>query len=112
MGGRSESAWEACVGVLQGVADVILILAALFSLVAFAFLLYAGWTIFQLVKDVKGEVGQLTTSAKDTMQEVQGTTHFVSESIVKPASTAMGYAAAIRATVRALTEEVKRKSRS
>jgi TRAP-type C4-dicarboxylate transport system permease small subunit len=103
---------EEFVGVLQGIADVILILAALFSLVAFGFLAYAGWTIVGLVKDAKGEVKGLTQTAKDTLETATETGHFVTDQIVKPAFVAFGFATAIRATVKALTEDVVRKKRS
>lgn len=103
---------EEFVGVLQGIADVILILAALFSLVAFGFLAYAGWTIVGLVKDAKGEVQGLTQTAKDTIETATETGHFVTDQIVKPAFVAFGFASSIRATVRALTEDVVRKKRS
>lgn len=99
-------------GVLHAIADVILILAALFALVAFGFLAYAGLIILRLVKEVKGEVSMLTQTTRESLQEVQGTTRFISESIVKPASLVVGYAAAIRATVKALTEDVVSRSRS
>lgn len=98
-------------GVLQGVADVILILAALFSLIAFGFLAYAAWTIVGLVKEAKGEVQGLTGTAKDTLETVTETGHFVTDQIVKPAFVAFGFATAIRATVKALTEDVVRKRR-
>jgi TRAP-type C4-dicarboxylate transport system permease small subunit len=103
---------EGFVGVLQGIADVILILAALFSAVAFAFLAYAGWTIVALVKDAKGEVQGLTQTAKDTLETATDTGHFVTDQIVKPAFLAFGFASAIRATVKALTEDVVRKKRT
>lgn len=98
-------------GVLQAIADVILILAALLSLIAFAFLAYSGLLIYRLVKDVKSETSLLTGEVKETMTETRQTISYVSESIVKPASLVVGYATAIRATAKALTEEVVRKSR-
>jgi len=98
------------VGVLQAIGDVILILAALFSLIAFGFLAYSGWMIYRLVKDVKAEISTVTDAAKETLDEAQGTVRFVSESIVKPASVVAGYGAAIRATAKALTEEISKKT--
>ena len=97
-------------GALQAIADVILILAALLSLIAFGFLAYAGLLIWRLVKDVKGEVAVVSDAAQDTLHEAQGTIRYVSDSVVKPASVVMGYATAIKATIRSLTEEVSRKS--
>ncbi len=99
-------------GVLQAIADVILILAALLSLVAFGFLAYAGLSIIRLVKEVKGEVTTLTGAAKDSLDEAKGTGKLISESVVKPASLVVGYATAISATVRALTQDVVKKGRS
>lgn len=98
-------------GVLQAIADVILILAALLSLVAFSFLAYAGLLIWRLVKDVKGEVTTVSDTAKQSMNEVTGTARFISESFVKPATTVAGYAAAMRATVSALTQDLSKKTK-
>jgi len=98
-------------GVLQAIADIILILAALISLVAFAFLAYAAWTIVNVVREVKGEVNTVTGSAKDTLSVARRTTHFVGGSIVKPASIAVGYVTGVTATLRALTEDVSKKGK-
>ena len=99
-------------GVLQGIADVILIFAALFSLIAFAFIGYTALMIYRMAKDVRTEVGELTGAAKDSLNEATDTGRFVSESIVKPASTAMGFATAIRATLKAISEDITKKSRT
>lgn len=99
-------------GVLQAIADVILIVAALLSLLAFAFLAYAALIIIRLVKETKAELSTLTGAGKDSLQEARATGRFVSESIVKPASMAFGYVTAIRATMKALTEDVVKKARS
>ena len=99
-------------GVLLAIADVILILAALLSLIAFAFLAYAGYMTYRLVKEVKGEVTTVSDAAKGTLAETQETVRFVSRSIVKPASIVVGYASAIRATAKTLTEEAVKRSQS
>ncbi|GEM_PF-3980521 len=99
-------------GVLQGIGDVILILAALLSLIAFAFLAYAGWIIIRLVKEVKGEVKTVSGSAKETLQEVQETGRFVSGSVVRPASVAFGYVTAVTATIKALSEKASNREKS
>lgn len=93
-------------GVLKAILDIILILSALASLIAFAVLGYSGLLIYRLVKNVKGEVTLASDTAKETLHEVQGASRFVGSSIVRPAARAAGYATAIRATVRALTEDV------
>jgi uncharacterized Tic20 family protein len=99
------------VGFLQVIADVILIIAALLSLVAFASLAYAGLVIWRLVKDVKSEVTVVSDTAKESMNEVTGTVRFISESLVKPATVVAGYATAVRATVSALTHDATKKTR-
>lgn len=98
-------------GVLQGIADVILILAAISSLIAFAFLGYAALSIVRLVRNVKGEVNVVSTTAQDAMSEARATGRFASESIVKPAALAVGYFTGVTATLKALSEDVRRKSR-
>lgn len=99
-------------GALQAIADIILILAALISLIAFAFLGYAAWIIIGLVKEVKSEVALLTQTARETLGDVQNTTRFVGGSVVRPAAQAAGFVSGARATVKALTEDVMKKSRS
>ena len=98
-------------GVLQAIADVILILAALLSIIAFASLAYVGFLIYRLVKSVRTEVTQVTDSAKETLSETRATVRFVSDGIVRPASVVAGYVASIRQTLKALSEDVIRRSR-
>lgn len=81
-----------------------MIIAALFSLIAFALLGYAALQIVALVKEVRGEVKLLIDNAHDTMTEVQGTARFVSNSVVSPVAQAAGFVSATRATVKSFTE--------
>lgn len=89
--------------------DIVLIVAALFSLIAFALLGYAAMQIVGLVKEVRGEVKALIATAQETMTEVRGTAQFVSDSVVSPVSQAAGFVSAARATARAFTEPLYRK---
>jgi hypothetical protein len=89
--------------------DIVLIVAALFSLIAFGLLGYAAWQIIGLVKEVKGEAKALMATAQETLTEVRGTAHFVSDSVVTPVSQAAGFVSAARATAKAFTEPLYRK---
>jgi hypothetical protein len=84
--------------------DIILIITALVSLVAFASLAYAALQVLALVKEVRGEVNGLVGTAKETMGEVQGTARFVNASIVKPVSEVAGWVSATRGFVKSFTE--------
>ncbi len=88
----------------QQLVDIFLILAALTSLVAFALLGYAALQVVTLVREVKGEIQTLVSTAQDTMAEVQGTARFVNTSVVSPVAQAAGYVSATRATLKAFTE--------
>lgn len=90
---------------------IILILAALMSLAAFALLGYAAMQVVGLVQEVRGEVKVLTATAHDTLSEVQGTARFISDTVVQPVTQAAGFVAATRATVKSFTEPLyKRRS--
>jgi hypothetical protein len=88
----------------QLVVDIILVLTALVSLVAFALLGYAALQVVALVKEVRGEVHTLIGTAKETMAEVQGTARFVNSAVVNPVSQAAGWVSATRATMKSFTE--------
>jgi hypothetical protein len=95
----------------QALVDIVIILAALTSLAAFALLGYAALQVIDLVKEVRGEVKTLVGTAQETMTEVQGTARFVSDNLVQPVSQAVGFVSAARATARSFTEPLyKRKS--
>ncbi|MDQ2745359.1 MAG: hypothetical protein M3Z66_24105 [Chloroflexota bacterium] len=95
----------------QALIDVLLIVVAVTSFVAFALLGYAAMQVVALVKEVRGEVTVLVGTAQETLTEVQGTVRFMSESVVQPATRAMArasyalaWANATRATVKSFTE--------
>jgi hypothetical protein len=95
----------------QALVDIVIVLAALTSLVAFALLAYAALQVIDLVKEVRGEVGTLMGSAQETMTEVRGTARFISDNLVQPVSQAVGFMSAARATAKSFTEPLyKRKS--
>ncbi len=84
--------------------DVLLILVALTSLLAFGALAVAGLQIIRLVKDVRGEMGVLVATAKETAGEVQGTARFMGDSVISPVAQAAGFVSATRATLKAFTQ--------
>jgi len=86
------------------VVDVFVLLVLLVSLAAFGLLGYAALQVVGLVKEVRGEVKTLIGTAQETMAEVQGTAHFVNESVVSPVSQVAGFVSATRATLKSFTE--------
>jgi hypothetical protein len=86
-----------------------LIVAALFSIAAFALLGYAAMQVVGLVQEVRGEVQVLMGTAQETMTEVRGTARFVSDTVVQPVSQAVGFLSAARATAKAFTEPLYRR---
>jgi predicted membrane protein len=95
----------------QTLLDIFVILAALFSLIAFALLGYAALQVVGLVQEVRGEVKALVGTAQETMTEVRGTAQFISDTVVHPVSQAASFVTATRATVRSFTEPLyKRRS--
>jgi len=88
----------------QLLVDIVIILAAVFSLIAFALLGYAALQVVGLVKELRGEVKVLIGTAQETLTEVRGTAQFVSDTVVQPVSQAAGWISATRATLKAFTE--------
>lgn len=88
----------------QLLVDIFVILAALFSLIAFALLGYAALQLVALAKEIRDEVKVLIGTAQETMTEVRGTAEFISDTVVQPVSTAVGFVSATRATVKSFTE--------
>jgi len=95
----------------QILVDIFLILAALTSLAAFALLGYAAVQVIGLVKEIRGEVKTLIGTAQETMTEVRGTAQFLSDNVVHPVSTAVGFVSAARATAKSFTEPLAQKFR-
>jgi hypothetical protein len=88
----------------QVIVDILLILAALFSLIAFALLGYAALVIVDLAREVRGEIKTLVGTAQETMNEVRGTARFVSDAVVHPVADVAGWVSAARATAKSFTE--------
>src|SRR5437588_6986427 len=84
----------------QLLVDIVLVLTALVSLIAFALLGYAALQVVALVKEVRGEVQTLVGTARETIGEVQGTVRFVNSTMVSPVSQAAGWVIATRAAVK------------
>lgn len=84
-----------------------MILAALFSLLAFAALGYAALQVVALVKEVRGEVQTLIASAQETLTEVKGTARFVNQNVVAPVNQAAAYVNTARQTVKAAGDTIK-----
>jgi hypothetical protein len=93
----------------QTLVDIFVILAALLSLIAFAFLSYAALQIVGILKEVRGEVNTVVRTATETLGEVQGTVQFVNDAVVGPVAHAAGWLSATRATLKAFTEPLYRR---
>ena len=87
------------------------ILAALTSLAAFALLGYAAVQVVGLIREIRGEVKTLVSTAQETLGEDQGTARFMGDTVVSPVSQAVGWMMATRAALKAFTEPLyKRRS--
>jgi hypothetical protein len=95
----------------QLVVDIVVILAALFSVIAFALLGYAAIQVMGLVKEIRAEAKGLIGTAQETMTELRGTAQFVGDTVVQPVAQTVGFVNAARATLKAFTEPLyKRRS--
>lgn len=88
----------------QTLVDIFVILAALFSLLAFAALAFAAVQVVGLVKEMRGEVTTVVGAAQETLGEARGTVGFLGDSMISPVAQAAGWVSATRAAVKSFTE--------
>ncbi len=84
------------------VRDIAIIILAFESFVIGVALIFLTWQLYRLVKLLEQEIKPLVASLQDTAQTVQGTAHFVNESVVTPTVKVTAAAAAAKQTVRFL----------
>lgn len=89
-------------GTLTCVRDVAIILLVLETSVVTLLMALIGILSGRLISMTQEQVLPVLESAKKTVQTVQGTTTFVSDSLVAPLITIAGFGSAIKGTVRAL----------
>ncbi len=96
--------------VVQCVRDVAIIILMLETFVVTILLLLIVRLFAHLVSTIHDEVLPILASAKRTVDTVQGTTTFVSDSLVAPLIGIAGFGSAIKGTVMALFGRKQRRS--
>lgn len=86
----------------------IIILAAIFILIGLGIGIIIVLLI-SLVKQLRKKVGPLLDSALGTLNNIEGTSSLVSETLVRPIIRAASYGVGIRAALGALTRMTKKK---
>ena len=89
-------------GTLSCVRDIAIIILVLETSVATILLFLISWLFWQLTSTIRDEIMPILSSAKRTADTVQGTTTFVTDSLVAPLIRIAGFGSAIKGTVRAL----------
>jgi len=87
---------------LAGIRDGAIVLLALESVVIGVLIALTLVQIRKLVRVLRDEIKPLLKDAKETVNTVQGTTHFVSENLVHPLIKAQSYSAGVLGTLRQL----------
>lgn len=82
--------------------DVVIILAAVFTIVLLAILILLALRIRSLVEAVPNRVGPVITTAEQTLTTVRGTSDFVSTMLVRPIIRALAIAYAVERFFRVL----------
>ena len=85
---------------------VVVILVALFSVIALLLIIWLILQVLFLVRQVRSEIRPLMEQAQQTVRTVQGTTEFVSTGLVKPAIQTASIAAGVMRTISVLRSGV------
>ena len=85
---------------------VVVILVALFSVIALLLIIWLILQVLFLVRQVRSEIRPLMEQAQQTVRTVQGTTEFVSSGLVKPAIQTASIAAGVMRTIAVLRRGV------
>jgi hypothetical protein len=89
-------------GEIKTVRDIFIIILSLVSCLFGIVIIILTVMVVRLVNMIEFEIKPVLERTNETMMMVRGTTTFMSENIVKPATTASGYAAGIRRGWKAL----------
>jgi K+ transporter len=98
-------------GVLADIRDVLIIIWALLSVVALVFIIFAVWTIYSGVKGlinmtkatVNEDVKPILSISQDSVNNVAGTTRFVSDTVAKPVIRGLSFIAGARRALAVFT---------
>jgi hypothetical protein len=98
-------------GVLANTRDILIILWALFSVVALIFIIFAVWTIYSGVKGlikvtqttVNEDVKPILSISQDSVNNVAGTTRFVSDTVAKPIIRGLSFVSGARRALAVFT---------
>jgi hypothetical protein len=85
---------------------VVVILVALFSVIALLLMAWLIVEVLSLVRQLRNEIRPLMEQAQETVRTVQGTTEFVSSGLVKPAIQTASIAAGVMRTLSVLRSGV------
>jgi hypothetical protein len=85
---------------------VVVILVALFSVIALLLMAWLIVEVLSLVRQFRSEIRPLMEQAQETVRTVQGTTEFVSSGLVKPAIQTASIAAGVMRTIAVLRSGV------
>lgn len=81
---------------IEAIRDIFVIILSLVSCLFGIVIVILTVMVVRLVNMIEFEIKPVLERTNETMMMVRGTTSFMSENIVKPATTASGYAAAVR----------------
>ena len=87
---------------IEAIRDIFVIVLSLVSCLFGIVIVILTVMVVRLVNMIEFEIKPVLERTNETMMMVRGTTTFMSENIVKPATTASGYAAAVRRGWKAL----------
>ena len=85
---------------------VVVILVALFSVIALLLMAWLIVEVLSLVRQLRNEIRPLMEQAQETVRTVQGTTEFVSSGLIKPAIQTASIAAGVMRTIAVLRSGV------
>jgi len=92
------------IGFLDGLKDVVIILAAVASIAALVLLAMLILQILGLVKQIKAETKPLIEETQKTVATVRGTSTFIGSELVKPLITAVSVVSGVQRGLQVLTD--------
>lgn len=98
-------------GVLADTRDILIILWALFSVLALVFIIFATWTIYSGVRGlmnvakatVNEDVKPILSITQDSVNNVAGTSRFVSDTVARPVIRGLSFVAGARRALAVFT---------
>jgi hypothetical protein len=98
-------------GALANTRDILIILWALFSVIALIFIIFATWTIYSGIRGLinmtrtisNEDVKPILSITQDSVNNVAGTTRFVSDTVAKPVIRGLSFIAGARRALAVFT---------